>query len=152
MFGICSRSVVFWPSVRFHVPVNTPPTPPTNGVTVPSFGLLLLKGVPKKPQTTGAVAGGVNVGLGEAWMWAAIRLSFVKGVCEPVTSMLKIVAENDIVSAVVSRVKVAKPEGTGRGSPPAPGPVVRFTGGGSWSTVMFAVRMMMSARAGAAAP
>jgi hypothetical protein len=39
--------------------------------------------------------------------------------------MLKIVAENDIVSAVV----------------------VRFTGGGSWSTVMFAVRMMMSARA-----
>ena len=50
-------------------------------------------------------------------MWAATRLSFVSAVCEPVKSMLKIVAV--IVSCVMAsfRTNVAVPKDTGLGVP-----------------------------------
>src|ERR671912_2591327 len=115
MFGICAwRFVPALPSGRFHTLLNVPPTPPgAKGVTTRLSGLLSLSGVPKKPHTTEAFEPG---GAG-AWMWAATRLSNVSGVCAPVTSMLKIVAVNVMVSAVVSRVKVAVPNESGLGAP-----------------------------------
>jgi hypothetical protein len=50
-------------------------------------------------------------------MWAARRLSFASGVCVPVTSILKIVA--DIVRVVWAslRTNEAKPKDAGRGAP-----------------------------------
>src|SRR5918993_2978402 len=90
MLGSCAASVVLLPSGRSHLPLNTPPTPVAKGVTTASFGLLSLNGAPKNPHTTPALVVGVTVG--DAWMCAATRLSFASGVCDPVTSMLKIVA------------------------------------------------------------
>ena len=85
MFGNCAFSVVLLPSGASHLPLIVPPTPVENGLTTTSLGLLSLNGVPKNPQTTGALVVGVTVGL--AWMCAAIRLSLRSGVCPPVKSI-----------------------------------------------------------------
>jgi hypothetical protein len=94
MFGNCAGRVVPFPSGTSHLPLIVPPTPVLNGVVTTSLGLLSLNGEPKKPQTTPAVPPGTTVGL--AWMWAATKLSLVSGLCDPVKSMLKIVAVNVI--------------------------------------------------------
>src|SRR5215467_4059812 len=112
MFGNCAVSVVLFPSGRSHLPLNVPPTPVENGVMVISFGLLSLNGLPKKPHTTEAFTPG---GPG-AWICAAIRLSLVSAVCEPVTSILKMVAVNviDVMASLMK--KLAVPNGVGRGA------------------------------------
>jgi len=80
MLGNCAASVVLLPSDKSHVPEHVPPTPVTKAVQSldeAAVGeLASLKGLPKKPQTTG------NVGAEAppAWMCAALRLSFVPGV------------------------------------------------------------------------
>src|SRR3982751_2426633 len=68
MFGNCAVSVVPLPSGKSHLPLNVPPTSPDpvgNGLTTLSLGLLSLNGVPKNPQTTGALEPGTAVG--PAW-------------------------------------------------------------------------------------
>src|SRR3712207_4078461 len=79
----CASSVVFCPSGASHLALTSAPTPTENGVTRESFGLLSLKGVPMKPQTTGPLVLGVT--FGPAWMCALVRLSLASfGDCEPV--------------------------------------------------------------------
>src|SRR5262245_54488883 len=137
MFGNCSVSVVPLPSSKSHLPLIVPPTPVANGVFTTSFGLLSLNGLPKNPQTTPTLVVGVTVG--EAWMWAATRLSLVSGVCVPVKSMLKIVAVN--IRAVIAsfRVKIAVPNDAGLGARVVN---VGTVGGFSWPFVRFANKMV----------
>src|SRR5574341_2552917 len=114
MNGNCTASVVPpLPSGAFHVLLNTPPTPVPNGVTMRLSGLLSLSGAPKNPHFTPAFKPG---GAG-AWMCAATRLSFVSGVCTPVTSILKIVALNDSSVIASLRTNDAVPNDNGRGAP-----------------------------------
>src|SRR4051794_436577 len=116
--------VVLFPSGVSHLPLNTPPTPVAKGVTTWSFGLVSLKGVPKKPQTTGAVTPG---GAG-AWIWATVRLSFGSAVWDPVTSMLKMVAVKVMAVRASFSTKFAVPKEAGRGASVA---VVGLVGGTS---------------------
>src|SRR5262245_58560757 len=114
----CAASVVpSLPSGASHVPVNVPPTPVANGIIVGGGegGLLSLNGVPTKPHTTPAFVVGVTVG--EAWICASVRSSFLSGVCGPLTSMLKIVAVNDMAVCESFRVKTAVPNDAGLGAP-----------------------------------
>src|SRR5258705_481128 len=77
-------------------------------------------------------------------MWAFVRLSFVSlGVCDPVTSILTIVALNDKDGAMgsVLMVKVAVPNENGR-EPPVD--VVKRGVGVSCSLVMSTVYMMVA--------
>src|SRR5688572_16646210 len=113
MLGSCAVSVVFWPSGAFHVAWKRPPTPVAKGVTTPSLGLLLLNGVPWKPQTTPAV----GLIVAPAWMCALVRLSLGSGVCEPVTSMLLMVASIVICDPSALRMNRAVPNDAGRGWP-----------------------------------
>src|SRR5262249_43176159 len=137
MFGNCAVSVVPLPSGESHLPLNVPPTPVANGVNTKSFGLLSLNGAPKNPHTTPALVVGVTVA--EAWMCAAIRLSFTSAVCEPVTSMLKIVAVNVMAVIASFRVKIAVPNDAGLGAPVVN---VGTVGGFSWPFVRFANKMV----------
>src|SRR5262245_19793677 len=109
----CAPNVVLLPSGASHFPVNVPPTPVANGVSVISFGLLSLNAAPKKPHTPPAV--GITVA--PAWICAATRLSKVSAVCDPVTSILKIVAVNDIAVRASFNMNVATPKDAGRGAP-----------------------------------
>ena len=111
------------------------PTPDANGVTTASLGLLSLKGVPMKPQTTGRVAGGGSVAL--ACMCAAVRLSFVSAVCEPVKSMLLTVPDTDSVVRAALNVKCAVPYEAGRRAPPV---VVGLVDGTSCDVVRLTVK------------
>src|SRR5690349_12354134 len=74
-------------------------------------------------------------------MCAATRLSFVSGVCDPVTSMLKIVATNviDVMASLITNMAV--PDDAGRG---APVDVVGLVGGFSPALVRFAVSRMLA--------
>src|SRR4051794_32372661 len=129
--------MVLLPSGASHFPVIVPPTPLENGVTTVSSGLLSLKGNPKNPQTTGAFT--VSDAVGEAWMWAATKLSFESGVCDPVKSRLETVT--DMVMAVMASfsTKVAVPNEAGRGAPVV---VVGVVGGFSCAFVRFATSMV----------
>src|SRR6266550_3569255 len=60
MLSSCAVSVVPLPSGASHLPLMFAPTPEPNGVTIASFGLLSLKGVPMKPQTTGPFTPGAT--------------------------------------------------------------------------------------------
>src|SRR5712691_2291646 len=71
-------------------------------------------------------------------MWAATRLSFTSAVCEPVKSMLKIVAVNVMAVIASFRVNVAVPNDAGLG---APVDNVGVVGGFSWPFVRFANKM-----------
>ena len=124
MFGSCAVSVVPFPSGKSHFPLIVPPTMFAKGATTTSFGLLSLKGLPKKPQTTPALVAGVTVG--DAWMCAAIRLSFVSAVCDPVKSMLKMDAAKAIEVIALFNTNKAVPKDAGLGSPPL---VVGIVGG-----------------------
>src|SRR5262245_65958321 len=104
-----------------------PPTPFWKGTETTSFGLLSLKGLPKKPQTTPTFLVGVTVG--DAWMCAAVRLSFASAVCDPVKSILKMGAVKVIEVIALFNVKTAAPNDAGLGSPPL---VVGIVGGFSW--------------------
>src|SRR5258705_2368684 len=72
-------------------------------------------------------------------MCAAIRLSLTSAVCEPVTSMLKIVAVNvmDVIASLMK--KEAVPKDAGRGAPPTS---VGFVAGFSCAFVRFATRIV----------
>ena len=135
MFCNCAASVVPLPSGASHLPLKVPPTPTENGVKTKSLGLLSLKGAPKNPQTTPALVVGVTVA--EACMCAAVKLSLTSGVCEPVTSILKIVALNVMAVMASFRVNVAVPNDAGLEPPVL---VVGFVGGFSWEFVRFANR------------
>src|SRR6266849_1746016 len=135
MLGNCAASVVPLPSGASHFPLNVPPTPVANGVNTKSLGLLSLNGAPKNPHTTGPLVVGVTAG--PAWMCAATRLSFTSAVCEPVTSILKIVAVNVIEVMASLMKKFAVPKDAGRGAPVVK---VGTVGGFSWEFVRLAVR------------
>src|SRR5438046_1633021 len=115
MLPSCASSVVLLPSGRSHLPLNTPPTPVEKGVTRASLGLLSLNGEPKNPQTTGPFVVGVTKG--PAWICATVRLSFGSGVCDPVTSILKIVDEKVIAVIASFKSNVAVPNDAGLGPP-----------------------------------
>src|SRR2546426_1218400 len=115
IFANCAASVVPLPSGASHLPLMTPPTPVPNGVFTTSLGLLSLNGLPKKPQTTGPLVVGVTVAL--AWMCAAIRLSLVSVVCEPVKSILLTVAVNVIDVCVALKRNRALPDDAGLAPP-----------------------------------
>jgi hypothetical protein len=87
----------------------------TNGVTTVSLGIVLLKGVPINPQTTGEFVVGVNAG--DAWICAFVRLSLGSAVWLPPKSILKI--EAFIVIAVILSLmtNTAVPNEVGRGWP-----------------------------------
>src|SRR5712692_303367 len=74
-------------------------------------------------------------------MWAATRLSLGSAVCEPVKSILKIVAEN--VRAVIAsfRLNVAVPNDAGLGAPVVS---VGVVGGFSWELVRVADKMVFA--------
>src|SRR4029453_14923981 len=119
MLGNCAASVVPLPSSKSHVPEHVPPTPVAKAVQSlcgfkPAPGeLLSLKGLPKKPQTTG------NVGAAAppAWMCAGTKLSFGPGVLPPRKSMLKTVAVKLNAVPASLRKKSAVPNDNGLGSP-----------------------------------
>src|SRR5438270_10966631 len=115
MFGNCAASVVPLPSGASHLPENVPPTPLEKGVNTWSLGLLSLKGEPKKPQTTGPLTPGATDA--PAWMCAAIRLSFVSAVCEPVMSMLLTVAVNVMAVCALLKRNLAVPKEAGLAPP-----------------------------------
>src|SRR6476660_3559807 len=116
MLAICAASVVPLPSGASHLSLKEAPTPDPTGVTTWSSGLLSLKGVPKKPQTTPPFTPGWTEA--PAWICAATRLSFASAVCAPVTSMLLTVAV--IVMAVSAALKTnrAVPYELGRRAAP----------------------------------
>src|SRR5256885_2334864 len=69
---------------------------PPDGVTTTSLGFVSLKGAPMKPHTTPVAFPGRGISVEDAWIWAFVRLSVASlGVCNPVKSMLLIVALND---------------------------------------------------------
>src|SRR2546428_10376720 len=68
-------------------------------------------------------------------MWAATRLSLTSAVCEPVKSILKIVAKNVMAVIASFRLNVAVPNDAGLG---APAMSVGFVGGFSWELVRVA--------------
>src|SRR6476620_6240665 len=72
-------------------------------------------------------------------MWAATRLSLVSAVCEPLTSMLEIVAVNVIWVCPAFMLKVAVPKDDGRRAPPV---VVGLVGGTSCELVRFTVKLL----------
>src|SRR5947209_1779227 len=115
MFGNCAASVVPLPSGASHLPVNVPPTPDENGAKVWSFGLLSLKGEPKKPQTTGPLTPGATDA--PAWMCAASRSSLVSAVCVLVMSMLLTVAVIVMAVCAALRRNLAVPKEAGRAAP-----------------------------------
>src|SRR5437763_16124222 len=126
MFGNCAASVVPLPSGASHLPENVPPTPDESGVNTWSFGLLSLNGLQKKPQTTGPLTPGATDA--PAWMCAAVKLSFVSAVCEPVMSMSLIVAFIVIAVSAPLMPKCAVPNEFGLRAPPVK---VGFVGGTS---------------------
>src|SRR3712207_4325627 len=87
------------------------PTPVVKGVTTVTGAVVSLKGVPMKPQTTGAV----GLVPAWAWMWALVMLSLTSGVWEPVKSMLKTLAVKVRASWASLRVKTASPKDAGLG-------------------------------------
>src|ERR1041384_4642807 len=74
-------------------------------------------------------------------MCALVKLSLVSAVCEPVKSILLIVAENVIVVGAVAEsiLKVAVPKDAGRRAPPE---AVGFVGGTSCEFVRFTMKFV----------
>src|SRR5215211_5675533 len=130
-----SASVVPLPSGASHLQLKVPPTPEAKGVTTESFGLLSLKGVPMKPQTTGPFTPGATVG--PAWMCAFVRLSLVSAVCAPVKSMLLTFPDTDSAVWAGLNTKRAVPYEDGRRKPPV---VVGFVGGLSCEFVKLTIK------------